>query len=155
MAAAYAFHIAENQAFVDGNKRAGLAAATAFLAMNGYDLIERDDRLYTAMIGISARTLDKRGWPMCSRSAHCQFKGSQRDGLLAKWVAKVGGDRRGCGYSALSSCPRARQRFSKQIGRVFLQMGTMRISRQVPRSSSFLSSAGLKSARIDVHFPTR
>ncbi len=32
MAAAYAFHIAESQGFVDGNKRAGLAAATAFLA---------------------------------------------------------------------------------------------------------------------------
>jgi death-on-curing protein len=44
MAAAYAFHLAENQGFVDGNKRSGLAAATAFLAMNGYDLIERDDR---------------------------------------------------------------------------------------------------------------
>jgi hypothetical protein len=29
--------------------------------MNGYDLIERDERLYTAMIAISARTLDKRG----------------------------------------------------------------------------------------------
>ena len=61
MAAAYAFHIAESQGFVDGNKRAGLAAATAFLAMNGYDLIERDEGLYTAMIAISARTLDKRG----------------------------------------------------------------------------------------------
>ena len=45
---------------IDGNKRAGLAA-TAFLAMNGYDLIEREDRLYTAMIAISARTLDKGG----------------------------------------------------------------------------------------------
>lgn len=61
MAAAYAFHIAESQGFVDGNKRAGLAAATAFLAMNGFDLIEREDRLYAAMIAISARTLDKGG----------------------------------------------------------------------------------------------
>ena len=61
MAAAYAFHLAENQGFVDGNKRAGLAAATAFLAMNGYDLIERDDRLYTAMIALSSKTLDKVG----------------------------------------------------------------------------------------------
>jgi death-on-curing protein len=61
MAAAYAFHIAESQAFLDGNKRAGLAAATAFLPMNGYDLTERDARLYTAMIAISAWTLDKGG----------------------------------------------------------------------------------------------
>ena len=61
MAAAYAFHLAENQAFVDGNKRVGLAAATAFLAMNGYDLIERDDRLYNAMMALSSKTLDKAG----------------------------------------------------------------------------------------------
>jgi death-on-curing protein len=40
MAAAYAFHLAESQAFVDGNKRAGLAAAYAFLALNGYRLVE-------------------------------------------------------------------------------------------------------------------
>jgi death-on-curing protein len=31
MAAAYAFHIAQNQPFVDGNKRAGLNAALVFL----------------------------------------------------------------------------------------------------------------------------
>jgi len=31
MAAAYAFHIAENQAFVDGNKRTGVLAAVVFL----------------------------------------------------------------------------------------------------------------------------
>ena len=35
MAAAYAYHIAENQPFVDGNKRTGLAAALVFLAING------------------------------------------------------------------------------------------------------------------------
>ena len=35
MAAAYAYHIAENQPFVDGNKRTGLAAALVFLALNG------------------------------------------------------------------------------------------------------------------------
>jgi death-on-curing protein len=35
MAAAYAFHIAENQSFVDGNKRTGLAAALTFLRING------------------------------------------------------------------------------------------------------------------------
>jgi death-on-curing protein len=45
MAAAYGFHLAESQAFVDGNKRTGLAAAYAFLALNGYRLLERDDRL--------------------------------------------------------------------------------------------------------------
>ncbi|MES2708392.1 MAG: type II toxin-antitoxin system death-on-curing family toxin [Verrucomicrobiota bacterium] len=34
VAAAYAFHLAEAQAFLDGNKRVGLAAAITFLDMN-------------------------------------------------------------------------------------------------------------------------
>ena len=61
MAAAYAFHLAESQAFVDGNKRAGLSAAYAFLALNGYRLVETHDRLYEAMLAISRRDLDKTG----------------------------------------------------------------------------------------------
>lgn len=35
MAAAYAFHIAQNQPFLDGNKRTGLVAALVFLDLNG------------------------------------------------------------------------------------------------------------------------
>ncbi|HET7752863.1 MAG TPA: type II toxin-antitoxin system death-on-curing family toxin [Anaeromyxobacteraceae bacterium] len=35
MAAAYLFHIARNHPFVDGNKRTSLAAAIAFLGLNG------------------------------------------------------------------------------------------------------------------------
>ncbi len=61
MAAAYAFHIAENQPFVDGNKRTGLYAALVFLDVNGWLVLDRDDRLYDAMISLSARTLDKHG----------------------------------------------------------------------------------------------
>ena len=38
MAAAYAFHIAENQPFLDGNKRTGLNAAIVFLGLNGLTL---------------------------------------------------------------------------------------------------------------------
>lgn len=38
MAAAYAFHIAKNHPFVDGNKRAALLCCGAFLRMNGWDL---------------------------------------------------------------------------------------------------------------------
>lgn len=61
MAAAYAFHLAESQAFVDGNKRTGLAAAYAFLALNGYRLVETSDRLYLAMLAIGRHELDKAG----------------------------------------------------------------------------------------------
>lgn len=45
MAAAYLFHIAENQAFVDGNKRTGAAAALVFLELNGYEVETSDDEL--------------------------------------------------------------------------------------------------------------
>jgi len=61
MAAAYAFHIAESQALVDGNKRTGLNAALVFLLLNGWDVRDPAGRLYDAMIAISARTMSKSG----------------------------------------------------------------------------------------------
>jgi death-on-curing protein len=61
MAAAYAFHLAENQPFLDGNKRTALNAALVFLDINGWPISDPDERLYEAMISISARKLDKRG----------------------------------------------------------------------------------------------
>jgi death-on-curing protein len=45
MAAAYAFHIAGNHPFVDGNKRVALAAALLFLGINGYRLREKGTAL--------------------------------------------------------------------------------------------------------------
>jgi death on curing protein len=62
IAAAYAFHIAESQAFIDGNKRtAAAAAAIMFLRINGV-LFPRDDgTVYTAMIEIAKKRLDKAG----------------------------------------------------------------------------------------------
>ena len=53
--------IAENQVFIDGNKRAALGAALIFLDLNGVDLDDPDERLYDAMIAVSNRTLDKAG----------------------------------------------------------------------------------------------
>jgi death-on-curing protein len=61
MAAAYAFHIAENQPFLDGNKRTGLNAALVFLDLNGWVVLDPDQRLYEAMIALSSRNLDKHG----------------------------------------------------------------------------------------------
>ena len=40
MAAAYAFHLAQGQPFVDGNKRVGLASASTFLLINGFEFAE-------------------------------------------------------------------------------------------------------------------
>lgn len=61
MAAAYAFHIAQNQPFLDGNKRTGLAAALVFLDLNGFTILDLQERLYDAMIAIAERRMDKDG----------------------------------------------------------------------------------------------
>ena len=61
MAAAYAFHIAQNQAFVDGNKRTGLLSAIVFLDLNGILISDPESRLYQAMIDIAEKTMDKFG----------------------------------------------------------------------------------------------
>lgn len=61
MAAAYGFHIAQNQPFVDGNKRTGLLAALVFLDLNGTVLNDPAGKLYDAMIAVAERRLDKPG----------------------------------------------------------------------------------------------
>jgi len=58
-AAAYAFHIAEAQAFVDGNKRVGLDVALTFLAINGQVIEDEQMELYDAMIAIADRKMSK------------------------------------------------------------------------------------------------
>jgi death-on-curing protein len=59
MAAAYAFHVAENQPFLDGNKRTGLGAALVFLRINGYRVVDPEETLYEALIAIAERRMDK------------------------------------------------------------------------------------------------
>ena len=61
LAAAYAFHIAENQPFVDGNKRTALASALVFLDWNYIEISDPNEELYGAMIGLAKKTLDKAG----------------------------------------------------------------------------------------------
>ncbi|MEZ4295880.1 MAG: Fic family protein [Polyangiaceae bacterium] len=57
MAAAYAFHISENQPFLDGNKRAGLTTALAFLYVNGIDIHAATRDFHHAMIALSSRRM--------------------------------------------------------------------------------------------------
>jgi death-on-curing protein len=61
VAAAYAYHLAESQSCLDGNKRTGMAAALVFLRLNGIVVPESTDALHQAMIAIAARRLDKAG----------------------------------------------------------------------------------------------
>jgi death-on-curing protein len=61
IAATYAFHLAQAQAFIDGNKRTGIGAALLFLRANGIRKVPSDLELYDAMIAIAERRMDKPG----------------------------------------------------------------------------------------------
>lgn len=59
VAASYAFHIAEAQAFLDGNKRTAVAAALVFLALNGVYAQPPRWELYSAMIDVAEKKKTK------------------------------------------------------------------------------------------------
>ena len=59
MAAAYLFHVSQAHGFVDGNKRAALAAALAFLSLNGYEIDADPDDLYKICIAVAAGEASK------------------------------------------------------------------------------------------------
>lgn len=62
IAAAYAFHIAQAQAFLDGNKRTAIGAALLSLEVAGISVgTAHTEELQSAMIAIAERTLDKPG----------------------------------------------------------------------------------------------
>ena len=61
MPAAYAFHIAQNQPFIDGNKRTGLASALVFLDLNGVMILDPKGELYDAMIALAEHAMKKDG----------------------------------------------------------------------------------------------
>jgi len=58
-AAAYGFFIAQNQPFLDGNKRTAAASMLAFLYLNGHVLDQTDDQIYEAFIGLGTKQLSQ------------------------------------------------------------------------------------------------
>ena len=59
MAAGYAFHISQNHPFVDGNKRTAIASALVFLALNGVDVADPDEKLYGSMMQTASGKMTK------------------------------------------------------------------------------------------------
>jgi death on curing protein len=57
LAAAYAYGIARNHPFVDGNKRTAAVVSETFLVLNGYDLIATDAELVVAFLELAAGNL--------------------------------------------------------------------------------------------------
>jgi death on curing protein len=59
MAAAYCFHLIENHAFNDGNKRVGIVAALIFLEMNNYEMDVTEEALEKFVIDLASGKLSK------------------------------------------------------------------------------------------------
>ena len=61
LAAAYAFGIARNHAFVDGNKRAAFASIIVFLGLNGIDFDVPPEAATAIILGLAAGEIDEEG----------------------------------------------------------------------------------------------
>ncbi len=61
VAAAYAFHLSQAQAFVDGNKRTAVAASMMFLRLNGHPFFVDDGSLYAGPIAVAEKRMTKAG----------------------------------------------------------------------------------------------
>jgi death-on-curing protein len=61
LAAAYAFGIARNHPFVDGNKRAALLALVTFLGLNDIDFVADEAEAVVMILGLAAGEIDEDG----------------------------------------------------------------------------------------------
>jgi death-on-curing protein len=59
LAAAYAFGIARNHPFIDGNKRAALAAMIVFLNLNGVDVLVPQPDMTAAILAVAAGEVEE------------------------------------------------------------------------------------------------
>lgn len=68
LAASYAFGLAKNHPFVDGNKRTAYVAAELFLSLNGWVLIASDAESVVNMLALAAGDLDEAAYASWLRS---------------------------------------------------------------------------------------
>ncbi len=80
MAAAYAFHIVKNHAFVDGNKRTGLAAALVFLEINKYSVKGGEKELEIATRRLASGTMEKKDFAEVLEKAYKKFQTGTKKG---------------------------------------------------------------------------
>ncbi len=59
MAAAYLFHLCQNHAFVDGNKRVGANAAITFLLLNDWEPSFDSDELIELVLSVASGRIGK------------------------------------------------------------------------------------------------
>lgn len=61
LAAAYAYGIARNHPFVDGNKRAALLSLVTFLGLNGIDFVANEAEAVVMIRDLAAGTVSEDG----------------------------------------------------------------------------------------------
>jgi death on curing protein len=59
MAAAYLFHLCQNHAFIDGNKRVAANAAITFLLMNDWEPLFDEAEMVTTVLSVASGVMDK------------------------------------------------------------------------------------------------
>lgn len=59
LAAAYAYGIARNHHFIDGNKRTALIVARLFLPLNGMNLVATQEEKYSTFLALAAGELSE------------------------------------------------------------------------------------------------
>ncbi len=59
LAAAYAFGLARNHPFIDGNKRSAFVATELFLVLNGWQLVASDADCVLVMLSLASGEIDE------------------------------------------------------------------------------------------------
>ncbi len=59
LAAAYAFAVAKNHPFVDGNKRTALVVSFAFLEVNGMEMKAREEEAYRVFMDVASSRMSE------------------------------------------------------------------------------------------------
>ena len=59
LAASYAFGLAKNHPFLDGNKRTALVVSVTFLNLNGYDFDAMPSEIYTQFLGLAEGSISE------------------------------------------------------------------------------------------------
>ena len=73
-AAAYAFGLAKNHPFVDGNKRTAFLATGMFLRINGYRLVVTQADAVTAVLALAAGDLSEPAFAAWLRAGSVELK---------------------------------------------------------------------------------
>lgn len=74
LAAAYAFGVARNHPFIDGNKRTGYVCAELFLVLNGWALAAPDAECVTQMLALAASELAEKEFAAWLRAGSVEHK---------------------------------------------------------------------------------